>query len=344
MYITKEITERNIWDEHIARIKPDTFLHDWQWGETNQKNGHGVTRLGIYNENTELIAIALILTIPAKRGTYLFCPHGPIIDSKTQPEVEKELLASLTRQLKEMGAKEGASFIRISPLLSATVANDDMFYACGYKEAPIHMVHPELAWILDVRPSEEELLRGMRKSTRYSIKKAEKDGITVSISTNINDLETFWSVYSKTAERQQFTPFSKNYLKLEFESFTPQNAALFFSHYKNTVTATALVIFNETGGFYHHGATTQQYHGLTDAQLLQWEIIKECKRRSLSYYNFWGVVDESQKKHPWYGLSNFKRGFGGREEGYIHAKDLILGPRYYVTYILETLRKITRGL
>jgi lipid II:glycine glycyltransferase (peptidoglycan interpeptide bridge formation enzyme) len=61
-------------------------------------------------------------------------------------------------------------------------------------------------------------------------------------------------------------------------------------------------------------------------------------------YNFWGVVPETATKHPWAGLSTFKRGFGGAEEQYVHAKDLPLSLKYWLTYTIEKVRKMKRRL
>ena len=61
-------------------------------------------------------------------------------------------------------------------------------------------------------------------------------------------------------------------------------------------------------------------------------------------YNFWGVVPESEKNHPWAGLSLFKKGFGGKEKEYVKTQDYILSPMYWLTYIFEELRKRKRRL
>ena len=169
--------------------------------------------------------------------------------------------------------------------------------------------------------------------------------MTVRSSNNPKDIDLFWRVYETTVTRQHFTPFSKEYLQGEFEIFSADNNAMFFfAEYQGETTAAALIVFDEQSGYYHHGATTQKYPGLTDAQLLQWQIIQEVKKRGCTYYNFWGVVPGNNKNHPWAGLSIFKRGFGGFEEKYLHAQDLILSSRYYISYLIDTARKIKRGL
>ena len=74
------------------------------------------------------------------------------------------------------------------------------------------------------------------------------------------------------------------------------------------------------------------------------DIIQEAKRRGCKVYNFWGIVRDNQTHHPWYGLSQFKKGFGGAVESYVKAQDFVLSPRYWLTYGIETLRRIGRRL
>ena len=337
----KPITSESDWSAFIAATAPHTFLHSWQWGECSRAAGHEPLRYGVYAGEV-LIAVCLALDTRARRGRFLLCPHGPVLsDASLAPEV----LAVLTETLAREGRARGCHWIRISPLFPNDEAHRSLFAAHGFRPSPVHMVHPELSWILPLAPTEDELLSGMRKSTRYSIKKAQKDGVTVRMSTSAADLETFWKVYETTVSRQQFTPFSRSYLATEFAIFGAANmAAFFFAEYKGIVTGAAMIIFDKHSGYYHHGATTQAYPGLTDAQLLQWHSICEAKRRGCIEYNFWGIVPEHKTRHPWHGLSVFKRGFSGHEEAYLHAQDLPLSPRYWITYIIETIRRIRRGL
>jgi lipid II:glycine glycyltransferase (peptidoglycan interpeptide bridge formation enzyme) len=161
----------------------------------------------------------------------------------------------------------------------------------------------------------------------------------------MDDFEIFWNVYQNTAERQKFTPYSKDYLKKEFELFFGNNqAVLFFGEYQNTVISTAFIVYANGSGFYHHGASNNPFPGITASELVQWRAIQEAKRRGMKRYNFWGIVPESATKHPWHGLSKFKRSFGGFEEAYVHAQDMVLTVRYWFNVIVETVRKMRRRL
>jgi len=73
-----------------------------------------------------------------------------------------------------LGKKEKVWFLRIAPLLLRNEENNQLFDDLGFINAPIHM-HPEITWELDLNLPEEELLKNMRKTTRYLIRQAEKN-------------------------------------------------------------------------------------------------------------------------------------------------------------------------
>ncbi len=334
------IESKTAWDGFIAASEPNTFLQSWQWGEFHARTGHAIRRLGIYDGDVP-VGCALVILIKARRGSFLFCPHGPVLRAGTDAAAAFKALA---RSLRELAQESKCHFIRMSTLLLKSDEHERIFRELGFRSAPIHM-HPELAWILDVAPGEDALLRGMRKTTRYSIKRAESDGVEIRLSADPEDVETFWTVYRATVDRQHFTPFSKDYLRKEFEAFASDGqAAWFFGSYRGDVISAAMIVFDRHSGYYHQGASIQKYPKITASYLLQWRAIQEAKRRGCSQYNFWGVAPEGRPRHPWAGLSLFKKGFGGRAEEYVHAQDLVLSPRYWLTWGVETARRMRRGL
>ncbi len=340
----KEIHNKNEWEGFIRQAQPRTFLQSWSWGEVHTKSSQTILRLGVY-DGSVLIAVALFIKISARRGTFLLCPHGPIIHpSHLGSPLVAEIVKALTAHLKIVGPKMGCDFIRICPLLIDSLDNRANFLRTGYRQAPIHM-HPELSWMLDVAPSAEDMLAAMRKTTRYSIRKAEKEGVSIEMSANAADVERFYKVYEDTVDRQHFTPFSRNYLKSEFEIFVADNlVSWFFAVYKGETIAAAMIIFYGGSAFYHHGASIQRYDKIPASYLLQFNAILEAKKRGLKLYNFWGVSPEDRPNHPWAGLSLFKKGFGGFPEAYVPAQDLPLTKKYWLNFVVEKVRKLRRGL
>lgn len=334
----KEIKEKKEWDDFVESFSPDTFLQSWEWGKSQEVLGNKIFYLGIF-EGEKLEGAAFVYKVNARRGSFLFCPHGPLMDWS-----EEDLFKKLIDYLKILGRKEKVDFVRISPMTPREKAIANLFKKAKFINAPIHMMHPELAWILDLNISEEELLKNMAKRHRYSIKKAQKEGIKIESSTDFQDVDKFYDIYKETAKRQGFIPFSKEYVKKEFEIFTKENKAkIFFAYYKGEIIAGAVIIFSNHSGFYHHGASNRKYPNIPASELLQWEAILECKKRNLKKYNFWGVVPDSDKNHSWIGLSHFKRGFGGYEKEYFHAQDFPITYKYWFNYLIEKVRKIKKG-
>jgi len=207
-------------------------------------------------------------------------------------------------------------------------------------------MHPEITWELDLSLSEEELLKNMRKTTRYLIRQAEKnEKIEIVKSTDKEDLEGFEKIYQETAKRHSFVPFSKEYLEKELETFAKDNQALIFSgKYKGEVISSAIIIFHSQRAFYHQGASLPSKAPVS--YLVQWEAIKEAKARGCQKYNFWGIVPQAEQStnHPWKGLTLFKKGFGGAEKDYVKTKDYPLSWRYWLVFAFEHLRKKKRHL
>lgn len=331
---TAEIKEKSIWEDFLLEYQDKTILSSWNWGEFQKTMGNKVWRIGIYNNN-ELIGMALVTKLVAKRGTFLLIQHGPMGNG----------LEILVKELRKIAKEEKASFIRIAPLLERNQENRKLFRDLGFSEAPMHANAYEATLKLDITPTEEELLRNMRKTTRYLIRQAEKDpDIEILQSQKLEDVEVLNNLLKEVVRLQHFTPVSLEYLKNEFLAFKNDNQiSLFLGKYKGEVVAGAFVLFWSNVGFYHHAALLPKYHKVPVSYLLQWEAIREAKKRGCGLYDFWGYVDP-KSRHPWAGPTMFKMGFGGKAHIYMKTQDLSLSWKYWPIYIFEKIRRKKRGL
>jgi len=222
--------------------------------------------------------------------------------------------------------------------------------------------------------TDDELLSAMRKTTRYLIKKAARDGVSIEKTTDPKALKIFYNLYLQTAKREKFTPFSFDFIKKEFEAFSKsKNAMIFLAVINNKkppipvlndlggadsdftseehahgsekrgikafidqYLAASIIIFTKSAAFYHQGASL--HTKIPATYLLQWEAIKEAKNRGCQLYNFWGIYDEQKPDRTpksWQGLTLFKTGFSGEIRRFLPTQDYIICPKYYLTYLWE---------
>ncbi|MBU4368136.1 peptidoglycan bridge formation glycyltransferase FemA/FemB family protein, partial [Patescibacteria group bacterium] len=287
------------------------------------------------------VGVALIIKVSAKRGKFLFCPHGPIKSQKSKVKSQK-FFEVIFNYLRDLAIKEKVDFIRISPLLENTPENLEIFRSYGFRSAPIHMMHPEIAWLLGISKSEEEIFYGMRKTTRNLIRRAEREGVEITESKKTGSIGEFYKLHEQTVNRHGFVPFSKAYLKKQFEVFSPENQiSVFFAKRKSAILSAAIIVFYGHSAFYHHGASRASK--IPTSHLLIWEAIKEAKKRGCEIFNFWGIAPSGVRNHPWAGLTFFKTGFGGYKKEYLHAQDLVIEPKYWLNYLIEKIRRFSRG-
>jgi lipid II:glycine glycyltransferase (peptidoglycan interpeptide bridge formation enzyme) len=306
--------------------------------------GNKIWRFGIFHEG-EIIAVALSIKISAKRGSFLLVPHGPVVKSNIY-KIKFEIVKILKDKLNNLAKQEKVDFIRISPILKRTEENNKLFKDLDFRVGPLHY-HPESSWKLNINLNEDQILSQMRKTTRYLIKQSQNNkDIKIVKSTNVKDMEIFYKIHQEVVRTQKFVPFSLDYLSKEFLAFLTDNQiSLFFAKYKGNIIAGSFEIFWSGIGFYHHAALLPEFKKLPVSYVLQWEAIKEAKIKNCETYDFWGYADPVKNpKHPYSGPTLFKMGFGGYKEEYVKTQDLIISQKYWLNYIIETIRKIKRGL
>ena len=216
----REITDKKIWEDFLLGVSEKTFLNSWNWGEFNKAMKNKIWRLGVFN-NKRLIALGLVSKIKAKRGTFLLLQHAPCIIANGEQFLKYDIVKSFLEELKKIAKEEKAIFIRMNPLWNRDVENIDTVRKLGFTEAPIHANAYESTWKLDISLPEDELLRQMRKTTRYLIRLASKNqDIIVEKSEKPNDISIYQELNKKVAQRQRFVPFSSDYIKNEFDIFS----------------------------------------------------------------------------------------------------------------------------
>lgn len=327
--------EKGEWETFLLAQPMPSFLQSWNTKTMNERLGHKALALGMYDQGV-LVGVCLIDAVRAKRGNYLYAAYGPVLT-----EWKAEYIQALVEYLSAYAKKGSFHFLRFAPFVEDSQKIRELFASCGFKTSPIHVL-AETVWLLDIRPSEDDLMKGMRKTTRNLVRRAVKEQVKVQFSSDPQALEQFIAMHKETEARHQFVAYSTNLFREQVAAFAGDNqVSVIRASHQDTLIASAIIMYYGSSAAYHHGASI--HSKIPAAYLLQWEAIKEAKKRGESHYNFWGIAESEDKKHPFYGLSLFKKGFGGHVMRLLPSQDLPLSPRYGLTYIIESIRRIRRG-
>lgn len=334
----KLLSDRQSWKNFILAQPYTLFTQAWQYGEFYRALGEDFWVFGVYNDRGELRGGSLVVSTHAKRGKFLYLPYGPIV-------TDSDSFAKLIIKIKNFARERGYDFIRCSPFVDDTEHKRREFQRLGFRAAPMHIL-AETTWLLDLAGKDEaNLFAQMNKNHRHLIRRCEREGVRVEFASELAEVAKFYTMHQQTAKRHHFVPFRSDYIMEEFKSFTPEHITLLKGMLPDgVVDSYAIIVYYGNMACYRHGASLGLNPHAPTSYLVQWEAIREAKRRSLKWYNFWGIAPTNVgSNHPFYGLSHFKRGFGGFQKDLLHCQDLPLRSTYWWNWTVETLRRVRRG-
>lgn len=335
--IFEDAKDRKEWDDFVAGHPEANFLQSWDFYEFHQNRGNDIVRRVARQEGKIVAAYAGVVEA-AKRGRHLAIAGGPILDWNN-----RELVEATFADMRRAGEKEKCVFVRVRPQLELSDESLQLMKELGLKKAPMYL-SVEYAGVLNLEKDEEEIKRGMRQRLRRALRKAEKAGITVEKSQNPQDIHEFYQIQLQTAGRHDFVAFSEDFLTKQFAAFAPNDeVVLYTAKLGDEVLAQNFMIFYGNEASYHYGVSSELGTKYSSAPLLHMEAMRDARKRGIKRYSFWGIVDEDDTKHRFYGVSQFKRGFGVDELKYTPAHDMVLEPgKYALTKLIETVRRKIR--
>lgn len=324
------------WQDFVASRPEANFLQSVEWARANELVGHEIVR-DVIKRNGQIVAGWQGIVKDARRGRYLEVPGGPLMDWE-----DGSVVSEMIEQLKAAGKNNRCVFIRIRPQVADSGELRQKLAALRLHRAPFHL-HAEHTNILDLTKSEEELLAGMRRQTRYEVRSAQKKGVEVSWQSDAAAVAEFFAVQADTAKRQGFIPPSRQFLAAQVEAFGDQ-ARIYRAEKDGVLLSLALVLFSGAEADYFEAASTPESRKFPGAYAIQWQVIRDAKALGKMRYNFWGIAYTDDPNHRYAGVTTFKRGFGGEDVTYLPAHDIVLRHTYLKAWLIETIRKKRRKL
>lgn len=358
------------WNSIISKLPNPHFLQTYEWGQVKAKYGweplyavwdadgkwQVTSDPNSFTNYQSPIAAALILKRQiirsgfAARLSVLYSPKGPLLDWTNEP-LRKRVL----NDLQSFAKKQGAIFLKIDPDVrlgtgvpgSGEEAQDSTGQALVAElkrrgwEYSSDQIQFRNTVLIDLNPSEEELLAHMKQKTRYNIRLAEKKGVSLRVG-KLEDLPMLYKMYAETSVRDGFVIRDEGYYKTVWELFMANQAPITtyqFPHAEpliaevNHEPVAAIFVFYFAGrAYYVYGMSREAHREKMPNYLLQWEAIKRAKAKGCSVYDLWGAPEVFDESDSMWGVYRFKEGLGGRVVRTLGAWDFAPSPLWYKMY------------
>ncbi|MFZ5877410.1 MAG: lipid II:glycine glycyltransferase FemX [Nitrospirota bacterium] len=169
--------------------------------------------------------------------------------------------------------------------------------------------------VIDVSGSAEQLLSGLRESTRRNINKAINEGVRVEVSGTMESVRAFYRLNCVTRRDHGLPPQPFRFFeKLHEHALSHGRGFVALASVRDTCVAGAVFLrFGDTA-IYKYGASDKSVQHLRANNLVMWEAIKWCSERGARSVCLGRTEPENN------GLLQFKRGWGARERGIPYYK------------------------
>jgi lipid II:glycine glycyltransferase (peptidoglycan interpeptide bridge formation enzyme) len=327
------------WDAFVAAHPQGSVLQTTNWARLKNRFGWSSQRVWL-KQDGKLVAGAHVLFRAAAFGIVkvAYIPHGPLVDWQDSEQVEV-----LLNQIDFAAYQRGAGLLKMEPLLwQEEMASAEWEALCQEQGCLPHAdtIQPPRTLLVDLRPSEDEILAAMKQKTRYNIRLSARKGITVREGT-ADDIPLFNRLMHVTGQRDDFDVHEPVYYKAAYELFAPGQAAMFIAEYEERPLAAIMVFASGHRAAYLYGASSNEERQRMPTYAVQWAAIQWAKRRGCTEYDLWGVPDApkpeledsfTERKDGLWGVYRFKRGFGGHLKRTVGAADRVYNKYVHKLY------------
>lgn len=229
----EKLTDKEF-NEYASTHPLSSFFQSSYWGDLKIHNGWKKHLLGIKKDGS-VIAASLLLSkkIDLINKNIFYSPRGFLINYE-----DKEMIKRFTEEVISYAKKNKGIFIKINPLIPFrardvdgnivdSLRNNkeliDYLVSLGFEhngfDESVPNLEPRFLSVLNLsNQTEDELLKNMRATTRWSIKNAYKNSLRV-IEAKETDLPRFKELMKHTSERRGFIDRPLSYYENMYKCF-----------------------------------------------------------------------------------------------------------------------------
>lgn len=278
------------WNRMILNFRGSTVFHTSNWAKLlSESYGYHPSYLTIWQEGSMKACLPITEInsfITGKRGVCVsFSDYCQAITNSSDD------FSLLLKSAMELGRISRWQYLELRGEKYITHATPVISY-----------MHDSISLIDDPKQMQSKL----RKGTASSIKKAEKEGVTIEMTDTIEALRSFYELHCMTRKRHGVPPQPYLFFAKLHEHLLSEGLGLtaLAKHQGNVVAGLVCLFFGDSA-VWKYGASDERFKHLSGNNLVLWETIKLCARKGFRSFSL-GRTDLDNA-----GLLSFKSGWGG---------------------------------
>lgn len=316
------LCDADSWSEALSRSAAHDIYHTAAYHRICTADNHREAFLYVGELAHGLVLIPLLIN-PAER--YAWSEHsvvdattaygypGPLLGAQT--ELTSQLQDDLRADLREtLGARDVvALFIRMHPLLSPAGLLGNSEYVMG-----------KTVWI-DLAPSVEDQRKTCRKSHRYELRKAWRNGVSAVHDERFAALDTFVQIYDQRMAALNASAgyfFSANYYRGLVDELGA-GIRLVHAMLDDKIIGSSLFFLCGAGIQYHLSGTLEGYESYSPTRVILESMREWGTQNNYRWLHLGGGVNSAEDS-----LFRFKAGFSPNTAQYRVGKFVVDEARY----------------
>ncbi len=325
--------DRSAWQAFLAATPDGDFLHDWTWAEVAAFDGQPQRRY-VAVEDGAIVALVAAQVRPLAAGrTFWYVPRGPVLDYADPRAGER--LRAVVLGLREVARRHAAVAVKLEPRLAQGDPALVHFEGRSLRHLPdtLQVGQTRIVELAD----DDALLAGFDKDTRYGVRRAEREGVAVTIQDDAavtTAIDALHDLVGETQRRAAFPMPPLERYRIAWRALAGEGrAAILEARREGELLASGMVVFEGDRSFYLFSGSRREERGAPKryaSYALQWAMMRLARERGVRRHDLWGVAPPGAgPDHPWHGVGLFKKGFGGEEVVWAGSFDLVVEPALY---------------
>lgn len=319
------------WQTLLGRSSAGDFLHDWAWADVAALDGQPQRRFVAEEEGeTVAIAAAQVRSLPLGHS-FWYVPHGPVLDYD-HPRAG-EWLRAMGIGLRAAARNDRAIAVKLEPRLELSSAPTAHLRRLRHDPRTLQVGQTRLVELAD----DETLLAGFDKDTRYAVRRAEREGVTVGVVEDPADTRAIDALHELVLETQQRAGFPRPPLERYRTAWRALagagRARIVEAHRDGRLLASGMLVVEGERSFYLFSGSLREQRGEPKryaSYAMQWAMMRHAREAGSRVHDLWGIAPAGAgPEHPWFGVGLFKKGFGGRAVTWAGSWDVVVDPTLY---------------